>query len=291
MAGSVAVTGANGYVGSSIARSLEEQGLGVVRLQRSGQGDAVRRFALGEPVDPTVFQGVSSLVHCAYDFNAAGWLDIERANVTGSLDLFQAARDAGVQTIIFISSMSAFEGCRSMYGRAKLEVEQRAQPLGVYSVRPGLVYGKESGGMIAALSKLLGLPLITPLVGSGSQVLYLVHDADLGQMIGELCTGAKQLRGRPVIAANSRPFTFKSILGVLARRDGVKKAFVPVPWQLEWLALKSAELVGLRMRLRSDSLVSLINQDPNPDFSGSSQFSFRDFEDFTLGQDRSPAAV
>jgi hypothetical protein len=35
---------------------------------------------------------------------------------------------------------------------------------------------------------------------------------------------------------------------------------------LEWLGLKSAELVGLRLRVRSDSLISLINQDPSPDF-------------------------
>ncbi|MGI8508465.1 MAG: NAD-dependent epimerase/dehydratase family protein [Gemmatimonadaceae bacterium] len=282
----VAVTGANGYVGSCIARSLESQGLGVRRLQRSGEGDFVSHFALGRPIDPAAFDGVSALVHCAYDFNAADWIAIERTNVTGSLDLFDAARSAGVKTIVFISSMSAFEGCRSMYGRAKLEVEQKSAGLGVHSVRPGLVYGEEAGGMIGALSKLLGLPIVTPLVGSGSQVLYLVHEADLGRMIGEVCTGEKRLGGKAAVAANSRPFPFKSILEVLARRDGSKKVFLPVPWQLEWLALKSAELIGLRMRLRSDSLISLINQDPHPDFSQSAQFSFRDFENFIIKESR-----
>jgi hypothetical protein len=34
--------------------------------------------------------------------------------------------------------------------------------------------------------------------------------------------------------------------------------------------------------LRSDSLVSLMNQDPSPDFSTSASYEFRDFERATL---------
>ena len=251
-------------------------------MQRSGAARGVRRFALGEAIPSGLFDEVDALVHCAYDFSVSGWDEIRRVNVDGSIALLQAAKDAGVGRLVFISSMSAFPGCRSLYGRAKLEVERAAAALGAVIVRPGLVYGSESGGMIGALGKLLRLPLVTPLVGSGRQVLYLVHEDDLGTMITELCTTNVPV-ARPVIAANARPYELREILRILGRRTGRRTMLLPVPWQIEWLALRGAETIGLRMRLRSDSLISLINQDPTPDFAPSAAYEFRDFERATVG--------
>jgi len=287
----VAVTGAGGYVGSALTRALERRGVVVRRLQRSGDGDRVRPFVLGAPVDPAAMQGAQALVHCAWDFGAAGRSEIERTNVAGSLALFEAARTAGVRRIVFISTMSAFDGCRSLYGRAKLEVERGAAPSGTVVVRPGLVYGAASGGMVGALGQLLRLPLVTPLVGTGSQRLYMVHEDDLGDIIAEYALGERTAPAGPVIAASARPFTFREIVSLLARRDGLRRVLLPVPWQAEWLALKGAELAGMRMRLRSDSLISLINQDPRPDFTASAGIGFRDFETFTLGSSGRRALV
>lgn len=279
----IAVTGANGYVGGAIVAALANRGIPVVRLQRSGTGAGVRHAALGAPVDPSTFQDVDALVHCAYDVSATDWSEIHRLNVEGSLALFRAARAAGVRTVVLISSMSAFEGCRSMYGRAKLAVEHAARELGVQSVRPGLVYGDRSGGMVGSLGQLLRLPLVTPLVGTGSQVLYLAHEADLGDLVGRIATGEYTPGAGAIIAAHERPYTFREILSVLARRAGRRTRFVPVPWRLEWLALRTAELAGLRIRLRSDSLVSLVNQDPHPPFTPALPVRFRDFESFMTG--------
>lgn len=279
----VAVTGTSGYVGGRIAAALERRGHRVRRLQRSGSGSGIHRFSLPDPPAPDALAGADALVHCAYDFAATTWTDIAHANVDGTARLFAAARAARVGTRIFISSMSAFDGCRSMYGRAKLEAERRVTELGGIIVRPGLVYGSESGGMVAALSRLLGIPVVTPLVGRGDQSLYLVHEDDLAAMIATLCERPTAERV-PIIAANSRPFTLREILAILARRRGVRRAFLPVPWRLEWGALRAAELLGLRIRLRSDSLVSLLNQDRAPDFAASARFALRDFDTSAASQ-------
>ena len=37
--------------------------------------------------------------------------------------LLDAARAAGVGRVLFVSSISAYDGCRSAYGRGKLRVE------------------------------------------------------------------------------------------------------------------------------------------------------------------------
>jgi hypothetical protein len=61
------------------------------------------------------------------------------------------------------------------------------------------------------------------------------------------------------------------LLEALATAQGRSLTLVPVPWRAVWLALKTAETLGVRLNFRSDSLVSLINQNPHPDFSANDE--------------------
>ena len=67
-------------------------------------------------------------------------------------------------------------------------------------------------------------------------------------------------------AANEQPWAFKPLLMEIARALDKKPTFIPLPWRLVWTGLKSAELCGLRLNFRSDSLISLIYPNPQPDF-------------------------
>ena len=261
MSKTFAITGAGGYVGSALCRDLTASGHTVRRLSRSGEGRD--RFVLGAAMDVDALRGVDVLVHVAYDFKAATWDEIEKSNVTGTLRLFDAARQAGVGTIVFISTMSAFDGCRSLYGKAKLAVEKKLSEYGGVAVRPGLIWGAQAGGMVGSLAKLAKLPLM-PMVGRGNQVLYLCHESDLSQMISTVGADAARFRGSPIIAANDTPWTLKEIVFTLAGR---RPAVLPVPPGLMLLGLRGIEALGVRLRVRSDSLVSLLNQDTSPDFA------------------------
>jgi nucleoside-diphosphate-sugar epimerase len=195
------------------------------------------------------------------------WDEIRAVNVDGSRKLFEAARAAGVAKIIFISSISAFDGCRSLYGQAKLEIEKIAQESGALVIRPGLVYGADAGGMFGKLvAQIRGSSLI-PLIGDGSQIQFLVHSADLSAF-AERCAAA-EIKISPGIftAANERPWAFKELLLEIARGQDKKIKFLPLPWRLVWAGLKSAEICGARLNFRSDSLISLLHQNPAPDFS------------------------
>ncbi|MDE1977493.1 MAG: NAD(P)-dependent oxidoreductase, partial [Elusimicrobia bacterium] len=98
------VTGASGYVGEACARRLKSRGFQVREAGRSAPPGSPERFILGELAAPALFDSAAALVHCAYDFKAAAPNEIERINVRGSVDLFAAARAAGVPRLIFISS-------------------------------------------------------------------------------------------------------------------------------------------------------------------------------------------
>jgi glycine/D-amino acid oxidase-like deaminating enzyme len=71
----------------------------------------------------------------------------------------------------------------------------------------------------------------------------------------------------PVIAASEHGWTFRTILAELAAARNRSARVLPIPWRAIWLLLKSAEAAGLRPGFRSDSVVSLVNQDPRPDFA------------------------
>lgn len=267
-----AVTGASGYVGSRIAAYLARNGADVIELNRGGSpslpGSRAMRFTLGDDPPAGVLRGVDVLVHCAYDFSVNDWASIERVNVQGSSKLLRRAYGDGVATIIAISTVSAFEGCRSLYGRAKLLIEREARGVGGYIVRPGLVYDDQAPrGMVGALAGLLQVAPVVPLIGGGKQVLYPCHADDLARLIYILASQRPPVR-KSIVAATHEGLTFRQILEGIARSRGKHRLFVPVPYSLVLGALRAAEAVGIRTRLRSDSLVSLMNQDPAIDFSG-----------------------
>jgi nucleoside-diphosphate-sugar epimerase len=263
-----AITGGNGYVGGCLKNFFASRGWEIFELSRRPRpGSRAFQFQLGDDLSPDLLSGVTAFVHCAYDFAPLHWDEIAAVNVEGSRKVLQAARAANVPKIIFISSISAWERCRSFYGKAKLEIEKLALDAGALVVRPGLVYGGAAGGMFGRLSAKIRRSSVVPLAGSGSQIQFLVHSDDLCAFVEKFGAGNVDTPPRVVTAAHERPWPFKELVREIARSADKKPMFIPLPWRAVWLALKSAELCGLKMNFRSDSLVSLMYQNPTPDFS------------------------
>src|SRR5207245_9025857 len=126
-------------------------------------GSSAIRFRLGEDVAASELKGAKALIHCAYDFKQVPWPAIHAVNVAGSEKLLRAAREAKVERIVYISSISAFEGCRSLYGKAKLEIEKTAHALGATVVRPGLIWGDPPGAMFERLVRQVEQGRVLPL--------------------------------------------------------------------------------------------------------------------------------
>jgi nucleoside-diphosphate-sugar epimerase len=259
-------------VGSMLAHRFEDAGWTVTRLSHSpapGEGDTVP-FALGDEVEPDIFRSrhITALVHCAYDFRPVSQVEIHRVNVEGSRKLLAAATGGGVERIAVLSSISAFEGCRSVYGQAKLEIEDAAAAAGALLVRAGLVWADgppTGGGMFGSLARSAHAGVV-PLIGGGVHPQYLIHEQDLWELLRRFCSGELQNPGKPVVAAAAWAWPMRDLLVELARRQGRQPRFMPVPWQPVWAGLRLAEMAHLPVPYRSDSVVSLVYQDPRPDF-------------------------
>ena len=262
------LTGANGFVGSRLKGCLERDGWRVVAWTRQPQpGSGAVAFRLGQEVDSNLLKGAQALVHCAYDFGPRRWEDIAAINVTGSQKLFSAAREAGVRSVVFISSLSAFAGCRSLYGKAKVEIEGFAQSIGAFVIRPGLVYSDNPGGMFGRLVRQVRSARFLPIICGGRQVQYLLHEGDLGNLVQGCLAGRVSVGVEPIAIAHEQGWELKELLTHIARALGKRVTFVPVPWQLAWLGLKGLELAGAQPNFRSDSLISMVYQNPCPSFA------------------------
>jgi nucleoside-diphosphate-sugar epimerase len=267
-----AITGSNGYVGGCVKNYFAALGWEILELTRSPKENSRGlKFQLGAEISPSLLAGVDALVHCAYDFQPLRWDEILAVNVEGTRKLFAAARAAGVGKIICISSISAYDGCRSLYGKAKLEIEKVALENGALVIRPGLVYGSGPGGMFGKLAAQVRKSSVIPMIGDGSQIQFLVHNEDLCAFIEKFATGEVETGTKILTAANNQPWPFKKLLLEIARALGKNPKFIPLPWRLVWAGLKSAERCGLKLNFRSDSLVSLMYQNPAPDFSANSK--------------------
>jgi len=276
-----AITGSQGYVGGCLKNYFAARGREILELtRRPAPGARAVAFQLGAEISPPALAGLNALVHCAYDFQPLRWEEIRAVNVDGTRKLFQAARAAGVGRIVCLSSISAFDGCRSLYGRAKLEIEKIALDSGALVIRPGLVYGSEPAGMFGKLVAQVRKSSVLPVFGDGSQAQFLVHHEDLAAFIEKFTVGQIEMAPRVLSAAHDQPWPFRQLLSEIARGLNKKIKFVPLPWRLIWAGLKTGEACGLRLSFRSDNLMGLMYQNPNPDFSpnAAAGLSCRTFE-------------
>jgi nucleoside-diphosphate-sugar epimerase len=275
----VILTGASGYVGGMILDALRAHGHEVLALSRRSCSTPWLAYQLGDDPASLPWQGVDALIHAAHDFTARGEEENHRRNVQPSVALLRAARESGVTRLLFISSFSAFAGTRSCYGRAKLAVETQCLSLDGAAIRPGLVWGQQSGGVMGSLERIVTrLPLVPCLTGPRGLPQFLVHEDDLARTVLDALQSPPHRSGRLIEAAHPEPMPLRTILTHIAHRHGLRRLFLPIPWQLAMAALKTTEALRLNASFRSDSLVGLVHGTPSLQSEPSSGYiEFRAF--------------
>jgi dihydroflavonol-4-reductase len=257
----VLVTGASGFLGWHVARALLERGYSVRALLRNGsridQLD-VERVA-GDLRDPASLRmavaGCGLVFHVAADYRlwAKDTDELYKSNVEGTRHLLQAARDAGVERVVYTSTVGCIGipqgglGAEQMpvslgdmsghYKRSKFLAEQAAlefasdglpvvivnptAPVGEHDVKPTptgkIVRDFLTGGMPAFIDT--GLNVVD------------VRDVAEGHLLA--CE-----HGRPgeryILGAEN--LTLAQILQKLARITGGKAPWVRLPYPVAWLA-------------------------------------------------------
>jgi NADH dehydrogenase len=279
----IGITGASGYVGSRVARIFRKTEHEIWELGRSRthySQDNYIAFSLQNEINQQQLAPLDVIINFAYDFEPVNWDAIKDINVDGTIDFFETV-EATDTNLIHISSLSAFEGCQSKYGRAKFKTEQAALQRGFTVVRPGLIYGPDLGGLLESLSTLVEKSPVVGIPAGGPYIHYLCHYADLALLLIQCCECIPDAPNRPLVAASDTGLSFREILHTLADARNTSVQVIPVPVAIPFYFLHLIEYLGIPTELRSDSITGLVHPHPNPDFRlpESIDISFRDFSE------------
>jgi nucleoside-diphosphate-sugar epimerase len=270
-----ALTGATGYVGSLISTGLSDITQVVPLSRRAPEPTGIQwDFESNRDISEELrAHNAEALVHSAWDMRANTLSELEARCVEGSKRLYSMAHRAQVKRIVFVSTISAFDNARSAYGRSKLAVEKLTTDMGGVVLRLGLVYGPAPRGVFGTLRDQVRKSSVIPLIGSGRAPQYLLHEDTLRDVIRRAVTGDFDASsGRPLTIAHPHPWPFRDLVSAIARRERRSVHLVPTPWPLLYAGLRSAEALSLKLPIRSDSVISFVYQNPEPDFSGLKEY-------------------
>jgi UDP-glucose 4-epimerase len=229
------VTGGSGFIGSHVVDRLIAAGAGEIvvfdnRIREENLGEALGsgrvRTVEGDVTDPASIRaacdGVRGVFHMAV-LPLGPCTDNPRqcveVNVDGTLNVLEAAREAGVQKLVFSSASSVYGdtnetmdeshplGARTMYGASKIAGEYLVR---AYHDLAGLeyvilrymnVYGpRQEGGLVINVLRRIQSGEPPTIVGDGSASFDFVHVADVAganvaAMASEVTEGAFNVGG------------------------------------------------------------------------------------------------
>lgn len=187
----ILVTGATGFVGRRLLTGLDEVDMAARILLRPAHHSprlpkGLRLdVALASLSDPrglrAAMKGVNTVVHLASAERHGHRGDLQAADVAGTEFLAQAARETGIDRILYLSHLGASPSSAFPLLRAKARAEEHLRRSGVSHIilRVGPLFGA-GDRFTTALAKLIrALPFVLPLPGDGSTLLHPLSIDDL----------------------------------------------------------------------------------------------------------------
>ena len=141
----IAITGANGFVGTHLTHRLESEGHELVLIsRRRGKDDRIFANDLSDAgALRELFRDCKAVAHCAGINREIGNQTYQRVHVEGTRNVVEAAKAAGVEKIVLMSFLRARANCGSPYHESKWEAEEivRNSGLDYTIIKAGVIYG------------------------------------------------------------------------------------------------------------------------------------------------------
>ncbi len=248
----ILITGANGFLGSAIVRQALASGAPFHATDRHGSPavpgiayDAWDITAESAPIN--VSQGVTAVIHAAglahvFDRGQAEEAPFHSINVTGTVNMMNAAIAAGANHFVLISSVSVYgpftEGmynedapCKpdGPYAISKYEAEARAREIagrtgiGLTILRLATLYGEGDPGNVGRLMRSLDRGRFI-WIGKGSNRKSLLHKDDAARAC--LTAAMRPASGINVYNVSAPPCTMREIV------DGISETLGKYPFPL-----------------------------------------------------------
>jgi len=275
------ITGATGALGPVVVREFVERGYAVRGFARNappaGTFDRRVEFVRGDVTDEAnvrqAMPGVQVVVHLAallHILNPRPSMEkeYERINVRGTETLVRCAMQAGVERIVYISSIAVYGragGTRfsesskaapdTWYARSKLGGERvvlsahdsAGGPIGTV-LRLAAVYGSRVKGNYRRLIRGLRRGYFVP-VGQGSNHRALIYDKDVARAV-VIAAEHPNAAGEIFNVSDAESPTVTQIIETICEALGRKRPRLTVPLAPVRWGVKTADFIASRIGIR-----------------------------------------
>lgn len=250
----VLVTGASGLLGAGVARQLVAEGADVVTLQRRPSRVAGARDEIGSVTDPQAvaraMAGRNTVVHVAAKVSVSGPPEAyEQVNITGTETVLQAARRAGVERLVHLSSPSVAhagtsivgEGAgpadpdqaRGHYARTKavgelLALAADAADLRVLVLRPHLMWGPGDTQLTERVIERARAGRM-PLLGPSAALIDSLYSENAVAAVVAAVDAVDRVHGEALVVTNGEPRPVGELVRGLAVAGGASEPRLRIP--------------------------------------------------------------
>jgi uncharacterized protein YbjT (DUF2867 family) len=236
----IAIIGGTGFVGRHLARRLILAGHEVVLISRGVDNrDASIRdlpgvtFAAVGTSDPaalaTAFEGCVTVAHLGGINREIGEQTYANVHLQGTANVVEAAKQAGVSKILFLSFLRARPDCGSPYHESKFAAEELVRNSGLdYTIfKAGVIYGS-GDHMLDHITHALHTFPIFLLVGFKKQPVRPMAVEDLiDVMMASILDGALSRKTVPITGPEE--INLGEVVARISRAANKKRLTFPVP--------------------------------------------------------------
>jgi nucleoside-diphosphate-sugar epimerase len=258
----VFVTGGTGFTGSRLIPLLLRNGYQVCCLYRrtSDRSSAPQPDVEWAQGDLSDTQALTASMHGTDILVNIASLGFGHAD-----SIISAAKNAGIQRAIFISTTAIFTQLNAKSRTVRVAAELAIETSGLkYTIlRPTMIYGSPRDRNMWRLIRLMRYSPIVPVFGDGKYLQQPIHVDDVAQAILG-CLKADQTTCKSYNIAGEHPITFNKVIDTIARQMNKRV------WKLHIPSKPVVSLLGLLERMRIPFPIKaeqILRLNENKDFS------------------------
>ncbi|MEA2024840.1 MAG: NAD-dependent epimerase/dehydratase family protein [Actinomycetota bacterium] len=272
----VLVTGATSLLGRTLVTRLRDRGDDVSVFQRRTGGLDVTEH-LGDVADRAAIagamHGAEAVIHLAARVAAIGpWAQFEEANIEGTRNVVDSARQAGVTRFVQVSSPSVAHSGQSLvgapagpadpdrargcYARSKAHAElialaANSSEMAVVAIRPHLVWGPGDTQLVGRIVDRARAGRLA-IVGSGTALIDTTYIDNAADALVAALDRVPEIGGRPFVVTNGQPRTVREILSRIMLAAGLDPSLIKIPYQVARIGGLAVERIWDRRDTQDD---------------------------------------